>query len=166
MVPAYVLKIEATARAVSGRRPRAARAGAHRDLPVPGAATAMFVRGPRAYGLPALATDCGGLTHLDWAWTCGSRAAHSLGAWRMLAERNGPGDFLTWIANNFDASVTVGPRLDQAEWTADRHQGCARSTDARDSVKVGAQASSYRITAAVSSTAFIIDFGAARIVDA
>ena len=115
------------------------------DLPVPGARYRDVRSGFRGLtGLPALANRLwDGLTHLDWAWDVWVHGRpHSLGSVAdALQSGTGPGDFLTWIANNFDASVTWSD-LDwiRAEW--DRPiviKGVLDPRDARDSVKVGAQ---------------------------
>ena len=126
------------------------------DLPVPGARYRDVRSGFRGLtGLPALANRLwDGLTHLDWAWDVWVHGRpHSLGSVAdALQSGTGPGDFLTWIANNFDTSVSlVGPRLDQGRMgPADRHQGCARIHGMLGTRSRWARrASSYRITAAV-----------------
>lgn len=117
------------------------------DLPVPGARYRDVRSGFRGLtGFPALANRFwDGLTHLDWAWDVGLRGRpHTLGsvAGALQAGSSGSaGDFLTWIANNFDPSVTWSD-LDwiRAEW--DRPiviKGVLDPEDARDSVKAGAQ---------------------------
>jgi L-lactate dehydrogenase (cytochrome) len=115
------------------------------DLPVPGARYRDVRSGFRGLtGLPALANRLwDGLTHLDWAWDVWVHGRpHSLGSVAdALQSGTGPGDFLTWIANNFDPSVTWSD-LDwiRAEW--DRPiviKGVLDPQDARDSVKIGAQ---------------------------
>jgi L-lactate dehydrogenase (cytochrome) len=115
------------------------------DLPVPGARYRDVRSGFRGLtGLPALANRLwDGLTHLDWAWDVWVLGRpHSLGSVAdALQSGTGPGDFLTWIASNFDPSVTWSD-LDwiRAEW--DRPiviKGVLDPQDARDSVKVGAQ---------------------------
>jgi L-lactate dehydrogenase (cytochrome) len=117
------------------------------DLPVPGARYRDVRSGFRGLtGFPALANRFwDGLTHLDWAWDVGLRGRpHTLGsvAGALQAGSSGSaGDFLTWIANNFDPSVTWAD-LDwiRAEW--DRPiviKGILDPQDARDSVKAGAQ---------------------------
>ncbi len=115
------------------------------DLPVPGARYRDVRSGFRGLtGLPALANRLwDGLTHLDWAWDVWVHGRpHSLGSVAdALQSGTRPGDFLTWIANNFDPSVTWSD-LDwiRAEW--DRPiviKGVLDPQDARDSVKVGAQ---------------------------
>jgi L-lactate dehydrogenase (cytochrome) len=115
------------------------------DLPVPGARYRDVRSGFRGLaGLPALANRLwDGLTHLDWAWDVWVHGRpHSLGSVvDALQSGTAPGDFLTWIANNFDPSVTWSD-LDwiRAEW--DRPiviKGVLDPQDARDSVKVGAQ---------------------------
>jgi L-lactate dehydrogenase (cytochrome) len=115
------------------------------DLPVPGARYRDVRSGFRGLtGLPALANRFwDGVTHLGWVWDVWLHGRpHSLGSVAdALQSGTGPGDFLTWIANNFDPSVTWSD-LDwiRAEW--DRPiviKGVLDPQDARDSVKVGAQ---------------------------
>ena len=117
------------------------------DLPVPGARYRDVRSGFRGLtGFPALANRFwDGLTHLDWAWDVGLHGRpHTLGSVVGALDAGGSGsaaDFLTWIANNFDPSVTWSD-LDwiRAEW--DRPiviKGILDPQDARDSVKAGAQ---------------------------
>jgi L-lactate dehydrogenase (cytochrome) len=110
------------------------------DLPVPGAR----YRDVRS-GFRGLTAFWYGLTHLDWVGDVWLRGRpHTLGNVSGALDAGGSGsagDFLTWIANNFDPSVTWSD-LDwiRAEW--DRPiviKGILDPEDARDSVKVGAQ---------------------------
>ena len=116
-------------------------------MPVPGARYRDVRSGFRGLtGFSALANRFwDGLTHLGWVGDVWLRGRpHTLGAWRTPCWRRrlGPAaDFLTWIANNFDPSVTWSD-LDwiRAEW--DRPiviKGVLDPQDARDSVKAGAQ---------------------------
>jgi L-lactate dehydrogenase (cytochrome) len=115
------------------------------DLPVPGARYRDVRSGFRGLtGVPAMANRFwDGLTHLRWVWDVWLHGRpHSLGSVADALQSGGSaGDFLTWIANNFDRSVTWSD-LDwiRAEW--DRPiviKGVLDPQDARDSVKVGAQ---------------------------
>ena len=117
------------------------------DLPVPGARYRDVRSGFRGLtGFSALANRVwNGLTHLDWVGDVWLRGRpHTLGNVSGALDAGGSGsagDFLTWIANNFDPSVTWSD-LDwiRAEW--DRPiviKGILDPEDARDSVKVGAQ---------------------------
>jgi len=115
------------------------------DLPVPGARYRDVRSGFRGLtGLPALANRLwDGLTHLEWVWDVWLHGRpHSLGSVAdALQSGTGPGDFLTWIANNFDPSVTWSD-LDwiRAEWNGPIViKGVLDPRDARDAVKVGAQ---------------------------
>lgn len=112
------------------------------DLPVPGARHRDVRSGFRGLtGLPAVANRAwDGLTHLRWVWDVWLHGRpHSLG--NVSDALGAGGDYLTWIADNFDRSVTWAD-LDwiRAEW--DRPiviKGVLDAEDARDSVKVGAQ---------------------------
>jgi L-lactate dehydrogenase (cytochrome) len=115
------------------------------DLPVPGARYRDIRSGFRGLsGLPALANRLwDGLTHLEWAWDVWLHGRpHSLGSVaKALQGRGSAGDFLTWIASNFDPSVTWSD-LDwiRTEW--DRPiviKGVLDPEDARDAVRAGAQ---------------------------
>jgi L-lactate dehydrogenase (cytochrome) len=115
------------------------------DLPVPGARYRDVRSGFRGLtGVPALANRCwDGLTHLRWVWDVWLLGRpHSLGSISdALQDGAGPSDFLTWIANNFDPSVTWSD-LDwiRAEWDGPIViKGVLDPEDARDSAKVGAQ---------------------------
>jgi L-lactate dehydrogenase (cytochrome) len=115
------------------------------DLPVPGARYRDVRSGFR--GLTGFAAAANrfwdGLTHLPWVWDVWLNGRpHSLGSVAdALQSGESAGDFLTWIAANFDRSVTWAD-LDwiRAEW--DRPiviKGVLDPEDARESVKVGAQ---------------------------
>jgi L-lactate dehydrogenase (cytochrome) len=115
------------------------------DLPVPGARYRDIRSGFRGLtGLPAAANRLwDGLTHLRWVWDVWVNGRpHSLGCVADALQAGGSaGDFLSWIADNFDRSVTWAD-LDwiRAEW--DRPiviKGVLDPEDARESVKVGAQ---------------------------
>ncbi|MGD0492356.1 MAG: L-lactate dehydrogenase [Steroidobacteraceae bacterium] len=115
------------------------------DLPVPGARYRDVRSGFRGLtGLPALANRFwDGLTHPRWVWDVWLHGRpHSLGSVADALQSGGAAvDFLTWIANNFDRSVTWAD-LDwiRTEW--DRPiviKGVLDPQDARDTVKVGAQ---------------------------
>jgi L-lactate dehydrogenase (cytochrome) len=115
------------------------------DLPVPGARYRDIRSGFRGLtGLPALANRFwDGLTHLRWVWDVWLHGRpHTLGSVADALQSGGSaGDFLTWIAKNFDRSVTWSD-LDwiRGEW--DRPiviKGVLDPQDARDSVNVGAQ---------------------------
>jgi L-lactate dehydrogenase (cytochrome) len=115
------------------------------DLPVPGARYRDIRSGFKGLtGLPALANRFwDGVTHLEWVWDVWLHGRpHRLGSVAdALQGDGGPGDFLTWIANNFDPSVTWSD-LDwiRAEWDGPIViKGVLDPEDARDSVKVGAQ---------------------------
>jgi L-lactate dehydrogenase (cytochrome) len=144
----YVLKDRGYMRELVGR---AKRAGCPVlmltvDLPVPGARYRDIRSGFRGLtGISALANRFwDGLTHPGWSWDVGLRGRpHTLGcvAHALKGEGSSAGDFLTWVANNFDPSVTWAD-LDwiRAEW--DRPiviKGVLDPQDARDSVKAGAQ---------------------------
>lgn len=115
------------------------------DLPIPGARYRDVRSGFRGLtGFPAFANRFwDGAMHLRWVWDVWLRGRpHSLGSVADALQKGGPaGDFLTWIANNFDRSVTWSD-LDwiRAEW--DRPiviKGILDPQDARASLAVGAQ---------------------------
>ena len=115
------------------------------DLPVPGARYRDVRSGFRGLtGVASLANRFwNGVTHPDWVWDVWLHGRpHRLGSVvDALQGAGGPGDFLTWIANNFDPSVTWSD-LDwiRAEWDGPIViKGVLDPEDARDSVKVGAQ---------------------------
>jgi len=115
------------------------------DLPVPGARHRDVRSGFRGLtGFPAVANRLwDGLTHLRRVWDVWLHGRpHSLGCVADALGAGGSGsDYLTWIANNFDRSVTWSDlEWIRAEW--DRPiviKGVLDAQDARDSVKVGAQ---------------------------
>ncbi len=115
------------------------------DLPLPGARYRDVRSGFR--GLTGLPAACNkfwdGLTHLPWVWDVWLKGRpHTLGcvAGAMQGGRSS-GDFMTWIAANFDRSVTWADlEWIRAEW--DRPiviKGVLDPQDARDAVKMGAQ---------------------------
>jgi L-lactate dehydrogenase (cytochrome) len=115
------------------------------DLPVPGARYRDVRSGFRGLtGLAAMANRFwDGLTHLQWVWDVWLQGRpHTLGCVADALQSGGSADdFLTWIANNFDRSVTWSD-LDwiRAEW--DRPivlKGVLDPQDAREAVRVGAQ---------------------------
>jgi L-lactate dehydrogenase (cytochrome) len=115
------------------------------DLPVPGARYRDVRSGFRGLtGLAAMANRFwDGLTHLQWVWDVWLQGRpHTLGSVADALQSGGSADdFLTWIANNFDRSVTWSD-LDwiRAEW--DRPivlKGVLDPQDAREAVRVGAQ---------------------------
>ncbi|MGD0502787.1 MAG: L-lactate dehydrogenase [Steroidobacteraceae bacterium] len=115
------------------------------DLPVPGARYRDVRSGFRGLtGLPALANRFwDGLTHPEWVWDVWLHGRpHSLGSVADALQAGGSaGDFLTWIAANFDPSVTWSD-LDwiRAEWDGPIViKGVLDAEDARDAVRVGAQ---------------------------
>jgi len=115
------------------------------DLPVPGARYRDVRSGFRGLtGLPALVNRArNGLGHPRWLWDVWLRGRpHTLGS-VAAAMRKGEAttDFLTWIANNFDRSLTWND-LDwvRAEW--DRPiviKGIMEPQDALAAKGVGAQ---------------------------
>jgi len=80
------------------------------DLPVPGARYRDVRSGFRGLtGLRAFLNQAqDGLTHPRWLWDVWVNGRpHSLGSVTgALTSGGGAGDFLTWIANNFDRSIT------------------------------------------------------------
>ena len=114
------------------------------DLPVPGARYRDVRSGFRGLtGLPALLNQAReGLTHPRWLWDVWLHGRpHSLGSVAgALREGQSVGDFLTWISDNFDRSVTWND-LDwiRAEWDGPLViKGVLDPQDARDAIKVGA----------------------------
>jgi L-lactate dehydrogenase (cytochrome) len=115
------------------------------DLPVPGARYRDVRSGFRGLsGLPALANRFwDGLTHPEWVWDVWLHGRpHTLGSVADALQAGGStGDFLSWIAANFDPSVTWSD-LDwiRAEWDGPIViKGVLDAEDARDSVRAGAQ---------------------------
>jgi L-lactate dehydrogenase (cytochrome) len=115
------------------------------DLPLPGARYRDVRSGFRGLtGLRAfLNQGRDGLTHPRWLWDVWVNGRpHSLGSVAgALQSGGGAGDFLTWIANNFDRSITWAD-LDwiRAAWDGPLViKGVLDREDARDAVKAGAQ---------------------------
>jgi L-lactate dehydrogenase (cytochrome) len=116
------------------------------DLPVPGARYRDVRSGFRGLeGMSALWNQAkDGLTHPRWLWDVWVHGRpHSLGCVAgALTDGQSVADFLTWIANNFDRSVTWKD-LDwiRADWDGPLViKGILDPNDARDAVKAGAQA--------------------------
>jgi L-lactate dehydrogenase (cytochrome) len=115
------------------------------DLPVPGARYRDVRSGFRGLtGLPAFLNEAReGLTHPRWLWDVWVHGRpHTLGSVAgALREGQGVSDFLTWIANNFDRSITWKD-LDwiREEWSGPIViKGVLDPEDARAAVGVGAQ---------------------------
>jgi L-lactate dehydrogenase (cytochrome) len=115
------------------------------DLPLPGARYRDVRSGFRGLtGLRAFLNQAqDGLTHPRWLWDVWVNGRpHSLGSVAgALQSGGGAGDFLTWIANNFDRSITWAD-LDwiRAAWDGPLViKGVLDRDDARDAVKAGAQ---------------------------
>jgi L-lactate dehydrogenase (cytochrome) len=116
------------------------------DLPVPGARYRDVRSGFRGLkGLSALLNQArDGLTHPRWLWDVWLRGRpHTLGSVAgALTKGQSAADFLTWIADNFDRSITWKD-LDwiRADWDGPIViKGVLDANDARDAVRVGAQA--------------------------
>jgi L-lactate dehydrogenase (cytochrome) len=115
------------------------------DLPIPGARYRDVRSGFRGLtGLRALVNHgWDGLTHPRWLWDVWVRGRpHNLGSVASaLQDGQNSGDILTWIANNFDRSITWKD-LDwvRAEWDGPIViKGVLDPQDARDAVKMGVQ---------------------------
>jgi L-lactate dehydrogenase (cytochrome) len=115
------------------------------DLPLPGARYRDVRSGFRGLtGLRAFLNQAqDGLTHPRWLWDVWVNGRpHSLGSVAgALQSGGGAGDFLTWIANNFDRSITWAD-LDwiRAAWDGPLViKGVLDREDARDAVRAGAQ---------------------------
>jgi L-lactate dehydrogenase (cytochrome) len=115
------------------------------DLPLPGARYRDVRSGFRGLtGLRAFLNQAqDGLTHPRWLWDVWVNGRpHSLGSVAGAVQSGGgAGDFLTWIANNFDRSITWAD-LDwiRAAWDGPLViKGVLDREDARDAVKAGAQ---------------------------
>jgi L-lactate dehydrogenase (cytochrome) len=115
------------------------------DLPLPGARYRDVRSGFRGLtGLRAFLNQAqDGLTHPRWLWDVWVKGRpHSLGSVAgALQSGGGAGDFLTWIANNFDRSITWAD-LDwiRAAWDGPLViKGVLDREDARDALKAGAQ---------------------------
>jgi L-lactate dehydrogenase (cytochrome) len=116
------------------------------DLPVPGARYRDVRSGFRGLsGAAAFLNQArDGLTHPRWLWDVWLNGRpHTLGSVAgALADGRSVGDFLTWIAENFDRSVTWKD-LDwiRAEWDGPIViKGILDPADARDALRAGAQA--------------------------
>jgi L-lactate dehydrogenase (cytochrome) len=116
------------------------------DLPIPGARYRDVRSGFRGLtGLPAILNQAkDGLLHPRWLWDVWVHGRpHTLGSVAgALGAEQSVGDFLTWIANNFDRSITWKD-LDwiRADWDGPIViKGVLSPDDARDAVKAGAQA--------------------------
>ena len=116
------------------------------DLPVPGARYRDVRSGFRGLtGLRAFANQAkDGVTHPRWLWDVWLHGRpHSLGSVAgALTKGQSVADFLTWIANNFDRSITWKD-LDwiRAEWEGPLViKGILDPGDARSAVQAGAQA--------------------------
>jgi L-lactate dehydrogenase (cytochrome) len=115
------------------------------DLPVPGARYRDIRSGFRGLsGLSAFINQAKeGLTHPSWLWDVWANGRpHTLGSVAgVLRDGESVADFLTWIANNFDRSVTWND-LDWVRKEWDRPiiiKGVLDPEDARDAVRAGAQ---------------------------
>jgi L-lactate dehydrogenase (cytochrome) len=116
------------------------------DLPVPGARYRDIRSGFRGLtGVNAFLNQArDGLAHPRWLWDVWVHGRpHTLGsvAGALQSDDQGSGDFLTWIANNFDRSITWKD-LDwvRAAWDGPLViKGVLDPEDARDAVKAGAQ---------------------------
>jgi L-lactate dehydrogenase (cytochrome) len=115
------------------------------DLPLPGARYRDVRSGFRGLtGLRAFLNQAqDGLTHPRWLWDVWVNGRpHSLGSVAgALQSGGGAADFLTWIANNFDRSITWA----DLDWIRDAWdgplviKGVLDREDARDALKAGAQ---------------------------
>jgi L-lactate dehydrogenase (cytochrome) len=115
------------------------------DLPLPGARYRDVRSGFRGLtGVRAFLNQAqDGLTHPRWLWDVWVNGRpHSLGSVAgALQSGGGAGDFLTWIANNFDRSITWA----DLDWIRDAWdgplviKGVLDREDARDALKAGAQ---------------------------
>ncbi len=115
------------------------------DLPLPGARYRDVRSGFRGLtGLRAFLNQAqDGLSHPRWLWDVWVNGRpHSLGSVAgALQSGGGARDFLTWIADNFDRSITWAD-LDwiRAAWDGPLViKGVLDPEDARDAVKAGAQ---------------------------
>jgi len=115
------------------------------DLPVPGARYRDVRSGFRGLtGLRALINQAkDGITHPRWLWDVWLHGRpHTLGSVSGALGGGGTvGDFLTWIATNFDRSVTWKD-LDwvRAEWDGPIViKGVLDPADAREAVRMGVQ---------------------------
>ncbi|MFL6618909.1 MAG: L-lactate dehydrogenase [Povalibacter sp.] len=115
------------------------------DLPMPGARYRDVRSGFRGLtGWRALANRAkDGITHPGWVWDVWLHGRpHTLGSVSgALGSRQDIGDFLTWMADNFDRSVTWKD-LDwvRSEWKGPIViKGVLDPEDARDAVRMGVQ---------------------------
>jgi L-lactate dehydrogenase (cytochrome) len=114
------------------------------DLPVPGARYRDVRSGFRGLtGVRALLNRTkDGLSHPSWLWDVWLHGRpHTLGSVTAALQKGHSTDFLTWIADNFDRSVSWKD-LDwvRAEWGGPIVvKGVLDPDDARDCVKVGVQ---------------------------
>jgi L-lactate dehydrogenase (cytochrome) len=115
------------------------------DLPLPGARYRDVRSGFRGQtGVRAFLNQArDGLSHPRWLWDVWLNGRpHSLGSVTGAVQSGGAADFLTWIANNFDRSLTWAD-LDwiRAAWDGPLVvKGVLDREDARDAFKAGAQA--------------------------
>jgi L-lactate dehydrogenase (cytochrome) len=116
------------------------------DLPVPGARYRDVRSGFRGLkGMSAFVNQAkDGLTHPRWLWDVWLLGRpHNLGSVAgAITDGHSVADFLTWIADNFDRSITWKD-LDwiRADWDGPLViKGILDPNDARDAVKAGAQA--------------------------
>jgi L-lactate dehydrogenase (cytochrome) len=116
------------------------------DLPVPGARYRDVRSGFRGLkGMSAFLNQAkDGLAHPRWLWDVWLHGRpHSLGSVAgALTKGQSVADFLTWIADNFDRSITWKD-LDwiRADWDGPIViKGVLDPNDARDAVRAGAQA--------------------------
>jgi L-lactate dehydrogenase (cytochrome) len=116
------------------------------DLPVPGARYRDVRSGFRGLtGLNAFLNQArDGLSHPRWLWDVWVHGRpHTLGSvvGAMQSGSQGSGDFLTWIANNFDRSITWADlEWVRAAWDGPLViKGVLDPEDARDAVRAGAQ---------------------------
>lgn len=116
------------------------------DLPVPGARYRDVRSGFRGIkGMSAFLNQArDGLTHPRWLWDVWLHGRpHTLGSVAgALTEGQSVADFLTWIADNFDRSISWNDvEWIRAEWDGPLViKGILEVNDARDAVKAGAQA--------------------------
>ena len=116
------------------------------DLPTPGARYRDIRSGfTGSSGFSGwLNTTMDGLRHPDWLWDVGVNGRpHTLGSVASALQGGGRSvtDFLSWVAKNFDRSVTWKD-LDWVRETWDGPiviKGVLDPADARDAVKAGAQ---------------------------
>jgi L-lactate dehydrogenase (cytochrome) len=114
------------------------------DLPLPGARYRDVRSGFRGLtGLRALLNQArDGLTHPRWLWDVWVNGRpHTLGSVVGASQSGGASDFLTWIADNFDRSITWADlEWVRAAWDGPLViKGVLDREDARDAVKAGAQ---------------------------